>query len=139
MYVTVRLNGSLGRRLRVERGVRQGSITSPWMFNLVYQELVQRVNEMNCGISIGDKHFNIIFCYADDIHLASTTITELQVMIDVCTDYVEARTWTKLQCVQNQLDHQRKATLHLRSNINAEWDHLDKGKYDKIPWGDSRK
>ena len=65
MYVTVRLNGSLGRRLRVERGVRQGSITSPWMFNLVYQELLQRVNEMNCGITIGDKHFNI-FCYADD-------------------------------------------------------------------------
>ena len=89
MYVTVRLNGSLGRRLRVERGVRQGSITSPWMFNLVYQELVQRVNEMNCGISIGDKHFNI-FCYADDILLASTTITGLQVMIDVCTEYVEA-------------------------------------------------
>ena len=59
------------------------------MFNLVYQELVQRVNEMNCGISIGDKHFNI-FCYADDILLASTTITGLQVMIDVCKDYVEA-------------------------------------------------
>ena len=75
--------------LRVERGVRQGSITSPWMFNLVYQELVQRVNEMNCGISIGDKRFNI-FCYADDILLASTTITGLQVMADVCTDYVEA-------------------------------------------------
>ena len=75
MYVTVRLNGSLGRRLRVERGVRQGSIASPWMFNLVYQELVQQhVNEMNCGISIGDKHVNII-CYADDILLASTTIT----------------------------------------------------------------
>ncbi len=31
-----------------------------------------------------------IFGYADDILLASTTITELQVMIDVCTDYVEA-------------------------------------------------
>ena len=38
--VTVRLRGSLGRRLRVERGVRQGSITSLWLFNLVYQELV---------------------------------------------------------------------------------------------------
>ena len=59
------------------------------MFNLVYQELVQRVNEMNCGISIGDKHLNI-FCYADDILLVSTTITGLQIMIDVCTDYVEA-------------------------------------------------
>ena len=86
MYVTVRLNGSLGRRLRVERGV---TVTSPWMFNLVYQELVQRVNEMNCGTSIGDKHFNI-FCYADDILLASTTKAGLQVMIDICTDYVEA-------------------------------------------------
>ena len=89
MYVTVRLNGSLGRRLRVERGVRQGSITSPWMFNLVYHELVQRVNELNCGISIGDERFNM-FCYADDLLLASTTITGLQCMIDACTDYVQA-------------------------------------------------
>ena len=89
MYVTVRLNGSLGRRLRVERGVRQGSITSPWMFNLVYQELVQRVNELNCGISIGDKRFNS-FCNADDLLLASTTITGLQCMIDACTDYAQA-------------------------------------------------
>ena len=31
-----------------------------------------------------------IFCYADDILLARTIITGLQVMIDVCTDYVEA-------------------------------------------------
>ena len=89
MHVTVRLNGSLRRRLRVERGVRQGYITSPWMFNLVYQELVQRVNELNCGISIGYKRVNI-FCYADDLHLASTTITGLQCMIDACTDYVQA-------------------------------------------------
>ena len=42
MCVTVRLHGSLGRRLRVERGVRQGSITSPWIFNLV-----QQVNAMD--------------------------------------------------------------------------------------------
>ena len=89
MYVTVRLNGSLGRRLRMERGVRQGSITSPRMFNMVYQELVQRVNELNCGISIGDKRFNI-FCYSDDLLLASTTITGLHCMIDACTDYVQA-------------------------------------------------
>ena len=40
MHLTACLHGSLCRRLRVERGVRQGSITSPWLFNLVYQELV---------------------------------------------------------------------------------------------------
>ena len=89
MYVTVRLHSSLGRPLRVERGVRQGSITSPWIFNIVYQELVHQVNLMDCGITIADKHFNI-FCYADDILLASATITGLQAMLDVCSDYVEA-------------------------------------------------
>ena len=90
MYVTVRLHGSLGRRLSVERGVRQGSITSPWLFNLVYQELVQHVNAMDCGISIGNKCFNI-FCYADDLLLASATFTGLQAMVDACTDYVKSR------------------------------------------------
>ena len=89
MYVTVRLHGSLGRRLRVKRGVRQGSITSPWLFNLEYQELVQHINAMDCGIGIGNKCFNII-CYADDLLLASATITGLQAMVDACTDYVES-------------------------------------------------
>ena len=55
----------------------------------MYQELVQRVNELTCGISIGDKRFNI-FCYADDLLLSSNTVTGLQCMIDACTDYVQA-------------------------------------------------
>ena len=58
-------------------------------FLVVNVKYIQRVNELNCGISIGDKHFNI-FCYDDDILLASTIITGLQVMIDVSPDYVEA-------------------------------------------------
>ena len=44
MYVTVRLNGSLGRRLDVRRGVRQGSIISPWIFNCFYRDMVKTVN-----------------------------------------------------------------------------------------------
>ena len=58
---------------------------------------------------------------------------------DRCLHGLCRGTWTKVQCVQTQLDHQKKATLHLRSNTTAEWNHLDKGKYDKIPRGDSRK
>ena len=65
------------------------SITSPWLFNLVYQELVQQVNAVDYGISLGNKCFNI-FCYADDLLLASAAITGLQAMVDACTDYVES-------------------------------------------------
>ena len=60
MYVTVRLNGSLGRRLDVRRGVRQGSIISPWIFNCFYRDMVKTVNDMECGLIIGNNRYNII-------------------------------------------------------------------------------
>ena len=49
MYVTVRLNGSLGRRLRVDRGVRQGSITSHTYMYVSHcvPELVQYIGACN--------------------------------------------------------------------------------------------
>ena len=59
------------------------------MFNLVYKEHVQQVTTMNWGMSIGVKGLNI-FCYADNILLASTTITGIQVTIDACPDYAQA-------------------------------------------------
>ena len=43
---------------------------------------------MDCSISIGNMCFNI-FCYADDLLLASATITGLQAIVNACTDYVE--------------------------------------------------
>ena len=65
MYVTVRLNGSLGRRLDVRRGVRQGSISSPWIFNCFYRDMVKTVNDMECRLIIGNNRYNIICatCY----------------------------------------------------------------------------
>jgi len=88
MFVSIKLNGSLGRKLKVERGVRQGGITSPWMFNIFYEDLVKNVNVMNCGLNICDKRFNI-FCYADDLLVASTTTTGLQALMDTCERYVK--------------------------------------------------
>ena len=77
----------------MERGVRQGSITSPWMFNLVYQDLVQRVNEMNGGISIGDKHFNI-FCYANERYTFSKQHHNRASSHDRCLHGLCRCTWT---------------------------------------------
>ena len=88
MYVTVRFNGSLGRRLDVRRGVRQGSIISPWMFNCFYRYMVQTINDMECGLIIGNNRYNVI-CYADDLLLASATSTGLQTLINSCQKYVE--------------------------------------------------
>ena len=88
MYVTVRLNGSLGRRLDVRRGVRQGSIISPWIFNCFYRDMVKTINDMECGLIIGNNRYNVI-CYADDLLLTSATSTGLQTLINSCQKYVE--------------------------------------------------
>ena len=88
MYVTVRLNGSLGRRLDVRRGVRQGSIISPWIFNCFYRDIVKTINDMECGLIIGNDRYNVI-CYADDLLLTSATSTGLQTLINSCQKYVE--------------------------------------------------
>ena len=78
MYVTVRLNGSLGRRLDVGRDVRQGSIISPWI----------SINDMECGLIIGNDRYNVICC-ADDLPLTSATSAGLQTLINSCQKYVE--------------------------------------------------
>jgi hypothetical protein len=57
------------------------------IFNLFYQDLIEELNKMNCGIRIGAKNFNL-YCYADDILLSSTTVTGLQSLIDVAVNNI---------------------------------------------------
>ena len=65
----------------MKRGVRQGSIISPWIFNCFYRDV-------ECGLIIGNNRYNII-CYADDLLLTSATSTGLHTLINSCQKYVE--------------------------------------------------
>ena len=68
------------RSVRASVGTRQGVLSSPFVFNIFYQELVDVPNQMNCGISISSKDYNV-FCYADEIMLTSKTSTGFQILI----------------------------------------------------------
>ena len=81
MCVYTRWNAIIGNEIKVNRGTRQGGLTSPFMFNLFYKDLIQNLNKMNHGITISGYNFNAI-CYADDILLCSVTSTGLQKLID---------------------------------------------------------
>ena len=77
-----RLDGTrLGKnrpiRPNVLKGTRQGGLTSPLLFNLVYKDLIDELGSCSGGISIDNDKYNV-FCYADDILLASTTVSGLQ-------------------------------------------------------------
>ena len=78
--VQVRWNG-LGKNINVLKGTRQGGLTSPLLFNLVYKDLIDELG------SIDNDKYNV-FCYADDILLASTTVSGLQHLINIADDHV---------------------------------------------------
>lgn len=81
MTASIQWSGSISQPMPVTRGTRQGGLTSPLLFNMFYKELIIRLDAKDCGINIKGISYNV-FCYADDILLASTTPTGLQSLID---------------------------------------------------------
>ena len=73
--------------VRVKIGTRQGGLTSAFLFNLFYQQMVDDLSNQPGGITINDISYNV-FCYADDICLVSLTVTGLQMLIDNAVKYV---------------------------------------------------
>ena len=86
MSVQIRWANRLGKYIPVIRGTKEGGLFSPFLFNLFYEKLVSDLNSEECGISIGQNHFNV-FCYADDLLLCSLTLSGLQKLINVANKY----------------------------------------------------
>ena len=86
MYVYIRLHGALGQRRPVRRATRQGGLSSPWIFNVFYWDLSDTISKSDRGISPRGETYSV-FCYADDLLIASTTSTGLQALIDLCDSY----------------------------------------------------
>ena len=77
----VRVEGELSEYTNIERGVRQGCVMSPDLFNL-YTEFVMRAVERKRGFRIGGKNITNLR-YADDTVLLAESQRDLQKLIDV--------------------------------------------------------
>ena len=87
LHVCIKWNHAISSSIRVIRGTRQGGLSSPFLFNLFYKDLIDVLSNTNCGILINSVSFNV-FCYADDILLASTSTTGLQTLINTANEYI---------------------------------------------------
>ena len=89
MSIQIKWDNHIGKTIPVERGTKQGGISSPHVFNLLYEEMVNQLNSMDCGIKIGNCNYNT-FCYTDDLLICSLTVSGLQNMIDAAVSYIES-------------------------------------------------
>ena len=70
----------------VSRGTRQGSLLSPYLFNMFLSDLLYELDSINQGLRIGSHLYNS-FAYADDVSLFASTVPGLQQLINKCVEY----------------------------------------------------
>ena len=80
LNAVVKWNGSYSKSFCVTRGTRQGSVLSPYLFNICINQLSLDLNNCDAGVRIGESLYNCM-AYADDITLFSTNVQDLQNLI----------------------------------------------------------
>ena len=83
----VRIGGELSEYKLIKRGVRQGCVMSPDLFN-IYSEMILRNLENYPGVKINGENINNIR-YADDTVLIADSEENLQRLLDITIEKSE--------------------------------------------------
>ena len=67
-------------------GFKQGGPGSPELYKIYSEHLANEIMKLLAGIIYGEMNIDILM-YADDVLLFSTSATEAQRMLDVCTEF----------------------------------------------------
>ena len=72
----------------IEKGVRQGGILSPFLFNLYLNDIIDEISDINVGCCFGFSRCNII-AYADDLVLLAETQAQMIILFDKLTTCID--------------------------------------------------
>ncbi len=73
-------NGVNSDQLKICNGVKPGGVTSPQLFSVYVNPLVEDLNRSKLGSYMGDNCCNV-FAYADDVVILSPTCDALRKMV----------------------------------------------------------
>jgi hypothetical protein len=83
----IRIDGEISEDLLIEKGVRQGCVLSPLLFNLYTEGIFKEIEDMK-GITIGGININNLR-YADDTVLLAENETDLQRLLETTKNLSE--------------------------------------------------
>ena len=81
---SIRIDGEYSRFSNIKRGVRQGCVLSPDLFNLYSENILRGLHDIK-GLRVGGYNFNNLR-YADDIVLIAESQEKLQEMLNVIVE-----------------------------------------------------
>ncbi|KAG1672188.1 Nuclear receptor subfamily 2 group E member 1 [Nymphon striatum] len=85
----MRVGGNTSDKCTLGRGVRQGCLMSPVLFNIYGEAMIQdALHEMDVGVSIGGRSVKAVR-FADDTALVASSVSDLQMMMDKLNASVE--------------------------------------------------
>ena len=84
----VKWNGALSECFSVSKGIKQGGILSPKLFNIYVDVLSQKLNEKTVGCSFNGTIINHLY-YADDLTLIAPSSNGMQKLITESESYAE--------------------------------------------------
>ncbi|XP_048002070.1 uncharacterized protein LOC125238707 [Leguminivora glycinivorella] len=84
---SVRWAGRFSQTYRLECGVRQGGITSPKLFSLYVNDLIEGLSRTPVGCRVDDVSVNNI-SYADDMVLLTPSVRAMRKLLGICEEYV---------------------------------------------------
>jgi len=69
--------------VKLQCGVRQGGVLSPFLFAIYVDDLIVNLHDKRLECSVGGSYIGCLM-YADDLVFLSASLTVLQQMVDVC-------------------------------------------------------
>jgi hypothetical protein len=101
-FCCVRWGNAVSDLFIMSAGVRQGGVLSAHLFNIYVDNILTRLDNSGCvmaGLNLGS------FMYADDLILLSPSISELQVMVNICC--------AELECLDLKLNVSKSSCIRI--------------------------
>ena len=95
----VKVGNELTRAIRLQRGVRQGSVLSPLLFLLVMNPLLVTLANAEEGVSIRGLYTGSL-CHADDLRSVTSNLSSLEKRVGIIKSYTSACSWSCWQCLE---------------------------------------